>query len=182
MSRLRTRLLYLLPAAVFALVAAYLVRGLDPARDPQRIASALIDLPVPEFALPPLMEGEPGLASADLAGGVSLVNFFATWCVPCRVEHPMLLWLTRERGLTVHGINYKDKPEDARAWLAELGNPFARIGVDATGRVAIDFGVYGLPETFVIDRGGRIRLRHVGPLDQATVDEVLLPLVVELGG
>lgn len=175
------RLLYLVPATLFTvLVAAYLIPALDPRRDPSRVASALIDKPAPEFALAPLIEGEAGLATADLAGRVSLINFFASWCGPCRIEHPLLMRLAGEHGVTIFGIDYKDPPEAARRWLAQDGNPFARIGVDPTGRTAIDFGVYGVPETYVIDRSGRIRHRHVGPLDAATVEEVILPMLDRL--
>jgi cytochrome c biogenesis protein CcmG/thiol:disulfide interchange protein DsbE len=172
------RLLYFLPVLVFVGVGIGLAVGLT--RDPSTLPSALIDQPVPTFALPPIagMPGE-GLSSADLIGEVSLVNVFASWCVPCRAEHPLLLALA-ERGVVINGINYKDPAEQAAAWLAELGNPFARIGADRDGRVAIDFGVYGVPETFVIDREGRIRHRHVGPLRARDVEDTLLPLIEQL--
>ncbi len=175
------RLVYLLPAAIFAALVLYLVHIMRPDRDPAVLPSALIEKPVPAFELPPLMEGGEGLSSADLRGTVSLVNFFASWCVPCRAEHPMLMRLAREEGLTLHGIAYKDDPAAARGFIAELGNPFARIGLDANGRTAFDFGVYGVPETYLVDRDGRIRYRQVGQLTPAAIEEVLLPLIADLG-
>lgn len=178
---LRRRLLFLLPALLFAALAAYLVVALAPERDPSLVPSARIDDPVPAFALPGLLDEGSGLASDDLAKGeVSLVNFYASWCVPCRVEHPLLMRLAEEEDIPLYGIAYKDKPADSRAWIEKLGNPFRRIGVDLEGRTAIDFGVYGVPETYVIDREGRIRYRHVGPLTPQVVEETILPLVAEL--
>ena len=176
------RLLYLLPVVVFALVAGTFLWGLDPARDPSNVPSVMIDEPAPAFDLPPIvgMDG-PGLTDADLrTGRVTLVNFFASWCIPCRIEHPQLTALSEEHGVTIYGINYKDEATDATRWLADLGDPFARIGADTSGRVAIDWGVYGVPETFVVDGTGRIRYRHVGPVDEPAMTETILPLVEEL--
>lgn len=177
---MRKRLLFLLPVALFAILAVYLMLGLRPERDPTLVPSAMIDKPAPDFVLPGLFDDGQGLATADLLGQVTLVNFFASWCVPCRAEHPILLRLAREEGIPLYGIAYKDKPDASRAWLADLGDPFQRIGVDLSGRTAIDFGVYGVPETYVIDGEGRIRHRHVGPLTPAMLDEVILPLIAEL--
>ncbi len=180
---MRSRLPYLVPAILFGVIAGNFLWGLDPDRDPREIPSVMIDQPVPEFELAPIegMEG-PDLAAADLRDGqVTLVNFFASWCLPCRAEHPILIELVERDGVRLVGINYKNDPEEARAWLAELGNPYARIGADASGRVGIDWGVYGLPETFVIDKQGRIRYRHVGPLDARALDETIRPLLRELG-
>lgn len=172
------RSLYLLPVLIFVGVGIGLAVGLT--RDPSTLPSALIDRPVPAFELPPI-EGLPGegLTSADLEGEVSLLNVFASWCVPCRAEHPLLMELA-ERGIVINGIDYKDPPEQAARWLGELGNPFVRIGADRSGRVAIDFGVYGVPETFVIDREGRIRHKHVGPLQPRDLEKTLLPLLDQL--
>ncbi len=177
--RRRLPLLFLLPLALFALVGVFLGIGLT--RDPSTLPSALIGKPAPEFALPPLpgREGEGGLSRADLGGQPVLVNVFASWCVPCRIEHPVVARLA-ERGVTVHGINYKDRPEDALAWLEELGDPFRRVGMDRDGRVGIEWGVYGVPETFVLDREGRIAYRHVGPLQPRDVEEKILPLLEKL--
>ncbi len=178
----RRRLAYLVPLIVFAILAGYFLWGLRPDRNPRDLPSAMIDKPVPEFVLPPIdgMDG-PGLGAADLrTGEVTLVNFFASWCVPCRIEHPFLLELAQRDKVRLFGINYKNKPEEARAWLAELGNPYGRIGADASGRVGIDWGVYGLPETFVVDRAGRIRYRQIGPIDQKALDETIRPMIREL--
>ena len=180
------RLLFLLPALLFVGLVAYLAYELRPGRDPSVVPSALIDKPAPEFALPPLHPDRPGLAkadltAADLGGKPVLINFFASWCVPCRAEHPLLMELAKMRGIALYGIAYKDKPEAAMAFLAELGDPFARVAQDADGRTAIDFGVYGVPETYVIDGQGHIRFRQVGPLYPQVVEEQLLPLLTELG-
>ena len=172
------RLYYLLPVLIFVGVGVGLAVGLT--RDPSTLPSALIDKPVPSFDLPPV-EGLPGegLSSADLKGEVSLVNVFASWCVPCRAEHPLLMGLA-ERGVVINGIDYKDPPEQAASWLKELGNPFARIGADRSGRVAIDFGVYGVPETFVIDKQGVIRHKQIGPITPEALEKTILPLIRKL--
>jgi cytochrome c biogenesis protein CcmG, thiol:disulfide interchange protein DsbE len=170
------RLLYLIPVVVFAAVGIGLAVGLT--RDPGTLPSALVDRPVPQFELPAL-EGADGLSDADLKGRVSLVNVFASWCVPCRVEHPVLMRLA-EQGVPIFGINYKDPPDQAKAWLAELGDPFGKIGADRNGRVGIEWGVYGVPETFVIDAEGRIRHRHVGPIQARDLEQTLLPILAEL--
>lgn len=181
------RLLFLLPALLFAGLVAYLAYALRPERDPAAVPSALIDKPAPDFDLPPLYADMPGLARGDLAapglaGKPVLINFFASWCVPCRAEHPLLMELSKAPGIALYGIAYKDEPEAAKAFLTELGNPFARVAQDADGRTAIDFGVYGVPETYVIDGQGRIRFRQVGPLYPQVVEEQLVPLLAELGG
>ncbi|MGF1474780.1 MAG: DsbE family thiol:disulfide interchange protein [Geminicoccaceae bacterium] len=173
------RLVFILPVVLFAGVGLALALGLG--REPSRLPSVLIDQPVPEFALPVIgNEEETGFEHADLGGEVALVNVFASWCAPCRVEHPLLGRLASE-GVPIYGINYKDEPEAARAWLEELGNPFEAIGADAEGRVAIDFGVYGVPETFVVDRDGRIRYRHAGPIMLRDLETTIQPLLDELG-
>ncbi|MBX6321858.1 MAG: DsbE family thiol:disulfide interchange protein [Rhodospirillaceae bacterium] len=176
------RLLYLLPALVFAVVAGYFLAQLWVGPAPGVVPSALIDKPAPPIDLPPLYDGDPRLTSADLADGPVLVNFFASWCVPCRVEHPLLMRLAKEEGVKLFGVSYKDEPAKSRALLEDLGNPYAKVGVDRSGRTAIEFGLYGVPETYVIDRKGRIRFRQPGPLDPATVEERILPLLKELSG
>ncbi len=166
---------FILPVATFAALAAALGVGLT--LNPREIPSALIQKPVPQFTLPPLEAQGEGLKTADLASGKpQIVNVFASWCVPCRVEHPMLMDLAR-RGVVVNGINYKDDPGTAGAWLKQDGNPFARIGADRQGRVAIDFGVYGVPETFVVTGDGRIAYKHVGPLTEDAIKDKILPLL-----
>ena len=177
------RLRYLLPVfVVVALAAALGVQLLT--GDPSKVPSALIDKPVPEFALPPVQgfEEAGGFATADLGQGeIALVNIFASWCGPCRVEHPLLMALAEAGTVPLYGINYKDKPEDAERWLGRLGNPYTLMGADRDGRTAIDWGVYGVPETFVVDGAGRIRHRHVGVLSQYDLEETILPLIEELG-
>lgn len=172
------RLLYLVPLAAFIAVAGYFAIGLQ--RDPRTLPSVLIDQPVPSFALPALVEGKPGLATADLKDEVMLVNVFASWCAPCKIEHPVLTRLAQAEKIPIHAINYKDRPDDARRWLAQLGDPYGRIGVDADGRASIEWGVYGVPETFIVDRQGRIRYRHVGPVMPRDVEETILPKIREL--
>lgn len=175
-----SRLIAFLPLAVFALLAAYFLAGLD--RDPRAVPSALIDRPAPAFALPPLPGHERGFASADLGGTPALVNVFASWCGPCRIEHPVLVRLAEEENIPIFGINYKDRPEDALAWLGQFGNPYIGIGADGSGRVAIDWGVTGVPETFVVDATGRIRYKHIGPVMPNDMQEKILPLLRELRG
>ena len=174
----RVRLLYLLPVLVFtALALLFLVRLFS--GDPSKVPSALIGRPVPAFALEPLpglaQAGQPvpGLSDADLKGRVTVVNVWASWCGPCRQEHPMLIALARNPSVRVVGINYKDNPENARRFLGALGNPFAAVGVDPSGRAAIDWGVYGVPETFVVGPDGTIRHKHIGPLAPAQMSAFL---------
>ncbi|MGE0211048.1 MAG: DsbE family thiol:disulfide interchange protein [Parvibaculaceae bacterium] len=171
-----------LPLLVFAgLAVLFLVRLQDD--DPSRIPSVLLNKPAPVTELPPL-EGlskdgvpVPGLKSADFEGHVTLVNVWASWCAPCREEHPQLLALAQEPGVRLVGINYKDNPENARRFLGALGLPFAAVGVDESGRTAIDWGVYGVPETFLVDRKGVIRYKHIGPISATGLEQTLLPKV-----
>lgn len=174
----RTRLVYLVPVAVFAGIAVAFAVGLT--LDPKVLPSALIGKAVPEFSLPPVKGRTAGLSSNDLKGEASLVNVFASWCVECRVEHPFLMELARQGVVPVHGLNYKDKPDDAANWLDTLGDPYTRTGADLNGRVAIDWGVYGVPETFVVDREGRIRLKHVGALNWRLFEKKIRPLLDQL--
>ena len=155
------------PLAVFALLAGIFFIGLE-GDDPSTVPSALIGQKVPAFELPTL-EGTtlPGLASADLTRGeVTLVNVFASWCGPCRLEHPVLMELAKRGDIAITGINYKDEPENARRFLTSLGVPYRAVGVDRTGRASIDWGVYGVPETFVVDGKGIIRFKWVGPISE----------------
>jgi cytochrome c biogenesis protein CcmG, thiol:disulfide interchange protein DsbE len=166
----RLRLLFLLPIVVFAgLALVFLVRLFG--GDPSKVPSALIGRPAPAFVLEPLPglkangEAVPGLSDADLrAGTVTVVNVWGSWCPPCRQEHPTLMELSKDRSFRLVGIDLKDNPDNARRFLGELGNPFSALGVDPAGRTAIDWGVYGAPETFVISRDGIIRYKHIGPL------------------
>jgi cytochrome c biogenesis protein CcmG, thiol:disulfide interchange protein DsbE len=175
------RLPYLLPIALFLALVAYFALALRPGRDPSTLPSALIDQPAPDFDLGGLA-GAPGLSRATLGGHAAIVNFFASWCVPCRAEHPLLMRLAEQDHAPLFGIAYKDKPEDAARVLAELGDPYRRVGLDETGRTFIDFGAYGVPETYLIDSTGHIRYRHVGPLDRDTIERELLPHLKEIGG
>jgi cytochrome c biogenesis protein CcmG/thiol:disulfide interchange protein DsbE len=173
------RLLYLVPLVAFVAVAVWFAFGLT--RDPSKVPSALLDRPIPDFTLPALAGANvPGLGAETIRGKVALVNVFASWCVPCKAEHPILMRLAAEKRVPIYGINYKDRGEDATRWLKELGNPYAAIGHDEAGRVGIDWGVYGVPETFVIDREGRIRFKQVGPITPALLQETILPLIAKL--
>ncbi len=169
-------LLALLPLAV--LVALLGVFALNIDRDPSLIQSVLIDKPAPQFALPAVDgAGVPGFDTAALGGEVTVVNVFASWCVPCRAEHPVLEALKTETGVRLFGMNQKDAPENAVAFLTELGNPYDAIGADAAGRTSIDWGVYGVPETFIVDAGGVIRFKHVGPLSMDDLAREIIPAI-----
>lgn len=168
----------MVPLAAFALLA--LVLGVGLSLDPREVPSPLIGKPVPNFDLPAVEGRTQGLASRDLVGQVSLVNVFASWCVACRAEHPVLVELAARHVVPIHGLNYKDKPADAAQWLDRLGDPYTRTGADLDGRVGIDWGVYGVPETFVISRDGRIAYKHIGPLTQEFVRDKLLPMIERL--
>jgi cytochrome c biogenesis protein CcmG/thiol:disulfide interchange protein DsbE len=168
----------LMPLLLFAGVVVLLAVGLT--RDPREVPSPLIGMPVPEFALPAVKGRSLGLSSNDLKGEVALVNVFASWCVACRDEHSALMNLQREGFVPIHGLNYKDRPEDAARWLDTLGDPYTRTGADLDGRVAIDWGVYGVPETFVIDRDGRIAYKQIGPVTPEILDQKLRPLIAGL--
>lgn len=174
----RRRYSALVPLAVFVALAVFLGIGLT--LNPREVPSPLIGRPVPVFSLPPVLGRTLGLSDRDLKGQVSVVNVFASWCVPCRQEHPLIQRLAKE--VPVHGINYKDQPQDAARWLDELGDPYTRTGADLDGRVAIEWGVYGVPETFVIDRDGRIAYKQIGPIPPGVLEEKLLPLIRTLQG
>ena len=168
----------LVPLLLFAALATLLGVGLT--LNPRLVPSPLIGKPVPEFDLPPVKGRTLGLASRDLKGEVAVVNVFASWCLSCREEHPVFMDMRNRGVVPIHGLNYKDEPDDAAAWLAEMGDPYTRTGADLDGRVAIDWGVYGVPETFVVDREGRIAYKHIGPVTPKLVREKLLPLIEQL--
>lgn len=172
----RRRLLVFLPLILFGGLATLFLLQLLSGRDAAEIPSALLGQKAPETKLAPL-EGMnlPGLDSPSFAGKVTLVNVFASWCVPCRQEHPQLVALAKDGRLQMAGLNYKDEPENARRFLGELGNPYAMIGADPRGRAAIDWGVYGVPETFVVGKDGTIVFKHVGPLTEEAIVKTLLP-------
>ncbi len=180
------RLAVMAPLALFAGLAAIFLVSLERGGDPSLVPSVLIGKPAPPTDLQPV-EGLalPGLSTADLASGKPmLVNVWASWCAPCRQEHPVLEQLAKDPRLTLVGINYKDKSDNARAFLGQLGNPFARIGADPSGRTAIDWGVYGVPESFLLDGKGVIRFKFIGPLTDEAVATTLLPELekIEKGG
>jgi cytochrome c biogenesis protein CcmG/thiol:disulfide interchange protein DsbE len=176
----RRRLIFTLVPAAFAILAAVLAWQLLTGT-PDKVPSALIDKSIPEFDLPLIPGWDVGLASADIKnGGVSIVNVFASWCGPCRVEHPLLMDIAAQDILPIWGLNYKDQPEDSARWLNDLGDPFTQIGSDLSGRVGIDWGVYGVPETFVIDAQGRIVYKHIGVLTRIDWDEKIMPLINSL--
>ena len=176
------RWVYLLPLIGFLLVTGFFLWGLMFGK-PREIPSVLIGKPAPQFDLPALPgatgpDGRPvpGLSTADLkTPGVKMVSFFASWCVSCRQEHPFLMELARRREIPIYGIAYKDAPEKSLAWLRELGNPYLRIGVDRKGRTGIDFGVYGIPESYFIDERGVIIYKHIGPLDPVAWEKTVKP-------
>lgn len=171
------RLIFFLPVLLFGAVAIAFAFGLT--RDPSKLPSTLIDRPLPDFALLGVSPDVPGLAAADIRGEPALVNIFASWCLPCRVEHPVLMTIARE-GVPIYGLDWKEPPAAGAKWIADHGNPYRRIGNDETGRVGIDLGVSGVPETFVVDARGRVRYKHVGPISREDWNGTLKPLLAEL--
>jgi len=170
--------LVLLPLGLFLALAGVFLAQLISGRDSQTIPSALIGQPAPQTSLPALEgSGLPGLDTAQFGGKVTLVNVWASWCAPCREEHPLLMALAQHPQLAIAGLNYKDRPQNARRFLGELGNPFDAIGVDDNGRAAINWGVYGVPESFLVDGKGRIVWKHVGPFSEDSIRDGLLPQV-----
>ncbi|MCX7303028.1 MAG: DsbE family thiol:disulfide interchange protein [Hyphomicrobiales bacterium] len=170
------RLMVFVPLLLFLVLAALFLSQLLSGRDSAEIPSALIGQPAPKTNLAPL-EGMalPGLDSRTFAGNVTLVNVWASWCAPCREEHPVLLQLSRDKRFAIAGMNYKDTPENAQRFLSGLGNPYSTVGVDGSGRAAIEWGVYGVPETFLVGKDGKIRFKHVGPLTEQAVATSLMP-------
>ena len=169
---------YFLPLAIFVGLLWFLYTGLS--LNPREIPSALINKPTPAFELAQLHSPDKKLGNADMKGKVWLLNVWGSWCASCRYEHPFLNQLAKEQVVPIIGLNWKDKPEDAKAWLAKFGDPYMVSVSDLDGRTAIDFGVYGAPETFVIDATGMIRYKHTGPIDATVLREKLLPVIREL--
>ncbi|MGR9099365.1 MAG: DsbE family thiol:disulfide interchange protein [Gammaproteobacteria bacterium] len=169
---------FLVPFLLFLLLAVFLSLGLK--LNPREIPSPLIDKQAPDFSLPILHNPGRFLDKKTLTGKVWLLNVWASWCVSCRAEHPVLNAFAGSKSVVIIGLNYKDDPEAARNWLRQLGNPYDASLMDLEGRVGIDWGVYGVPETFVIDKGGVVRHKHVGPLKESDVRETLAPLIAQL--
>ena len=170
---------YLLPLVIFVLLVGFLAAGLS--LNPREVPSPLIGKPAPAFSLPRLDAAGQTLSAQDLRGKVWVLNVWASWCAPCRQEHPLIAELAKSGGAPVYGLNYKDKPADATAWLGQLGNPYTATVSDVEGLVGIDYGVYGVPETFVIDKGGVIRLKHIGPMTPEALRDKVLPMLRKLG-
>jgi len=172
------RLWFLIPLFAFVALAIVLAVGLK--RDPREVPSPLIDKPAPKFALARLDDAAKTVSLDDLKGKVFILNVWASWCVACREEHPILLDFAKKRVVPVYGLNYKDTRPDASAWLARFGNPYDASFFDEDGRVGLDFGVYGVPETFVVDSNGVIRMKHIGPITPEVLANKIEPLLKKL--
>ncbi|MBK9363359.1 MAG: DsbE family thiol:disulfide interchange protein [Rubrivivax sp.] len=169
-----------IPLALFVALAVLLAAGLT--LEPREVPSPFIGKPAPAFSLAQLEPGRPAFEPAQMKGQVWLLNVWASWCAPCREEHPLLVAAARQNLVPIVGLNHKDEAGAATAWLRRLGNPYQAIAVDRDGRVSIDYGVYGVPETFVIDRDGVVRLKHIGPLTPEVWQRDVLPLLARLKG
>ena len=169
---------YLLPLVVFLVLVVFFAIGLK--LNPREVPSPLIGKPAPAFNLPLLNAPDKKMSAQELKGKVWVLNVWASWCVPCRQEHPLITDLAKNGGVPVYGLNYKDKPAEASAWLGKLGDPYAATLSDIDGLVGIDYGVYGVPETFVIDKQGVIRLKHIGPVTPEAMQKTILPMVDKL--
>lgn len=169
---------FILPLALFLVLVVFLAIGLS--RDPHEIPSPLVDKPAPSFVLPQLSDPQKSFKSEEMRGQVWLLNAWASWCVACREEHALLLELSRSGVVPIYGLDYKDERPNALAWLDDFGNPYKLVLSDSDGRVGIDYGVYGVPETFVIDRNGVIRYKQIGPITEEALQKKIIPLVKEL--
>ena len=171
---------FILPLLLFAVLVGFLAAGLK--LNPREIPSPLIGKAAPEFRLGQLHLADERFSPADMRGRVWLLNVWASWCVSCREEHPVLVDFARHDVVPIVGLDYKDDREPAKAWLAEHGNPYRLSVWDRDGKVGIDYGVYGVPETFVIDKTGMIRMKHIGPITPTVLSEKIIPLIKELNG
>ena len=172
---------YLFPAiviSIFLVLSAFLYIGLD--LNPREVPSPLIGKPAPDFSLQNLKQPTVQITPKDMQGQVWLLNVWASWCVSCRQEHPLLVELSRQGLVPIYGLNYKDNRADAQRWLVQLGDPYVANAFDADGRTGIDWGVYGAPETFIMDKDGIIRHKHIGPLTREAVEQEILPLIAQL--
>ena len=172
------RLIYLLPVAV--LIGLLLLFSIGLGRDPSKIPSTLIDRPLPQFSLPGVHESTAGFSSESFRGEPRLINVFASWCTACRIEHPLLMQL-RAQGVPVYGLDWKDKPADGARWLRDFGDPYVAAANDESGRTGIDLGVTGVPETYVVDKAGQVRYKHIGPITPEVWRDTLQPLMQKLG-
>ena len=172
------QLLFLLPLTAFIVLVVYFGQGLK--KDPTHIPSALVGKSTPEFDLPSIFSDQKGLNSSNLKGKMSIVNIFASWCTPCLAEHPFWMEIHKQKVLPIYGIAWKDKRENAVSWLAKHGNPYSRVGYDPINAVGIEWGVYGAPETYLVDQNGRIKFKHVGPMYQKIWQTRILPLIKEM--
>lgn len=177
---MRASIKFVIPLAAFLVIVGILYAGLG--RDPREVPSPLVGKPAPPFMLPKLHEDGKKLGPTDMKGQVWLLNVWASWCTACQIEHPLLIELAREKVVPIVGLNYKDKPEEAKAWLGKLGDPYVASVADRDGRVGIDYGVYGVPETFVIDGEGVIRYKQIGPVTAEVLRKKIVPLVRKLRG
>jgi cytochrome c biogenesis protein CcmG/thiol:disulfide interchange protein DsbE len=171
---------FLVPLVAFVALAVILAIGLN--RDPREVPSPLIGKPAPSFTLARLDDPARAISLADMKGRVWMLNVWASWCVACREEHPLLVAFSKQNVLPVYGLDYKDQRDDANRWLVRMGDPYRASLFDDEGRVGIDFGVYGVPETFIIDKAGTIRLKHIGPLTDDVIAKEIIPLVKQLDG
>jgi cytochrome c biogenesis protein CcmG/thiol:disulfide interchange protein DsbE len=169
---------FLLPLFGFLVLVGFLAAGLR--LDPKIIPSPLIDKPAPDFSVPTLFEATNTIGTNNLQGQVWLFNVWASWCAACRVEHPLINALSEQKLLTIVGLNYKDERADAKNWLSTFGNPYNIIAYDLDGDVGIDYGVYGVPESFLVDKKGHIRYKQIGPFTQQDIDEQLIPMIKTL--
>ncbi len=169
---------FLIPLAIFLVLVGFLARGLM--LDPHEVPSPLVGKPAPAFDLPQLAQAEQKFSPASMRGKVWLLNVWASWCVSCREEHPVLVEFSRTGTVPIYGLNYKDARADGMRWLSQFGNPYVVSAFDADGRVGIDYGVYGVPETYVIDKAGVIRYKQIGPVTPEVLDKKILPLVKTL--
>ena len=171
---------YGIPLVIFAMLVGFFAVGLR--RDPREVPSPFIDKPAPEFKLTELHAADRTFGPDNMRGKVWLLNVWASWCVSCQAEHPLLVDMSKRGAVPIIGLNYKDKREDGLRWLARNGNPYMLSAYDDQGKVGIDYGVYGVPETFVIDKQGVIRYKQIGPITQEALDRKILPLVKKLNG
>jgi len=174
----KSKLRFLIPLALFIVLAGFLLRGLF--LNPREVPSPLINKPAPQFTLAQLAQPGQSFGPQDMRGQVWLLNVWASWCVACRQEHPLLVELSKRKAVPIVGLNYKDKPDAASGWLAQFGNPYDLSVKDIDGRVGIDYGVYGVPETFLIDKAGVIRFKQIGPITEEVWTKKMQPLIEEL--